>query len=275
MSSKHYGVTGVSDNVELGTGGAKVRSVTDGATKAVEARNNLDNAYVKIRADHPVDPNDVVTLQYLRTKGDVIVTGQINGGSPPAAGVVGRVFVCTTTGGSYTVTRLYYDNGASWTHVGPAEGQSMAVTDALSGGAIEFLADHAYLWDLDSTIWVDLGPSAGSSESKHVVQRSVDIAYTDSGAINVGAQISANGRVTSILISVTTVFNGTAPTLTVGDAGDASRLVAAADVNLKVVGIYTLDVSHKYASLTQVTTTVTPDSSTTGAANVTLLYAEA
>jgi hypothetical protein len=269
MASKNYGLGGVGSSVELGKGGARVKN----SSGVVEARNNADNAYAKIRADHPTGMNDVVTLQYLKTKGDVVVTGQIDGGAPPAAGTPGRVYVCTTTGGGYTVNHLYFDNGASWDDVGPAEGQSMAVTDALSGGAVTFLADHAYLWDTDGTVWVDLGPSAGSA-SKHLVQRTVDIIHT-SGAVNVGAEVSANGRVLTISINVTQAFNGTAPTLTVGDAGDADRFATVDESNLKEAGLYRLDVSHLYSVLTQVTATVVPDGSSAGAANITLTYAEA
>jgi len=270
MATKNYGLVGLGGNVELSKGGARLKNVAG----VIEARNNVDDAYAIVRGDHPTGLNDLVTLQYLKTKGDVIVTGQINGGAPPVAGTPARVFVCTTTGGSYTVKHLYLDDGAAWVDVGPAEGQSMAVTDALTGGAIEFLADHSYLWDSDGSNWNDIGPST-LTESKHLLQRTVDIAYTDTGVVNIGTAVSANGRVLGIWINVTQVFNGTTPTLIVGDAGDTDRFVATTEVDLKTIGLYKLDVSHLYSVLTQVYATVAPDSGTTGAANITLYFAEA
>jgi hypothetical protein len=130
------------------------------------------------------------------------------------------------------------------------------------------------MWDAEGGTWVDIGPSTITA-AKQVLQRTVDIDYTDTGANNVGAAVSANGRVSGIWINVTQVFNGTTPTLTVGDAGDADRFVTTAEVDLKTVGLYKLDASHLYSVSTQVTATLVPDSSTTGAVNVTLHYAEA
>lgn len=270
MATKNYGLVGVGSSVELGKGGARIKS-TGGV---VEARNTGDSAYAILRGAHPVDENDLVTLRYLKTKGDVAVTGQINGGAPPAAGTPGRVFICTTTGGTYTVNYLYYDDGSAWVEVVPSNGQSMVVTVDLTGGAVEFLGDNAYLWDLETTSWVNIGPAV-SSHSKQLQQRTVDIAYTDSGALNVGAAVSANGRVLSVYINVTQVFNGTVPTLIVGDAGDTDRFVLTTEVDLKTVGVYKLDMAHLYSVSTQVIATIAPDGSTTGAANVTLVYAEA
>jgi hypothetical protein len=270
MASKNYGLTGVGSTVELGKGGAKLKNNAG----AVEARNTGDTAFAVLRAGDPSGLDDVVNLRTLKTQGGSPVIGQINGGSPPAAGTPGRLYVCTTTGGAYTVNYVYLDDGAAWVEFAPYAGMTMNVTVDLTGGAIEFTGDHAYMWDADGGSWVDIGPTALSA-TKQVLQRSVDIAYTDSGAINVGAAVSANGRVSGIWVNVTQVFNGTTPTLIVGDAGNTSRLALAAEIDLKTVGLYKLDASHLYSVSTQVTATLVPDSSTTGAVNVTLHYAEA
>jgi len=275
MSSKHYDVNGVSSTVELGKSGAKIRSVTDGSTKAVEARNSADNAYVKVRADHPVDPNDVVTLRYLQTKGAVTVIGQINGGSPPAAGVTGRVYVCTTTGGGYTVKYLYYDNGATWDEIIPPEGLSIMVTDALAGGTIAFSADHAYLWDADGSTWVDIGPAAATSLAKIVKTREVDLVFGSAGSLNVGTVIPIYGRILRVCINVTQAFNGTAPTLTVGDGSDADRFMTVDENNLKSLGCYWIDTFYMMPSETQITATYVADSSSQGAATIFVEWSEA
>lgn len=270
MATKNYGLTGIAGTVELGKGGAKLKN----SSGAVEARDTTDMSYAVVRGADPVGLDDFVTLRAFRTQGGSPVTGQINGGAPPAAGTPGRFYVCTTTGGGYTVKYLYFDNGISWIEFIPAAGKVINVTVDLTGGALEFDGDHAYMWDAEGATWVDIGPSMAPT-SKNVLQRTVDIAYTDSGVINVGAEVSANGRVSGIWINVTQTFNGTTPTLTVGDGGDADRFVTTDEVNLKATGVYKLDASHLYSVLTQVTATLVPDSSTTGAANITLYYAEA
>ena len=269
MTSKNYGLNGIAGTVELGKGGPKVKD----ASGVIEARNNADGAYVKVRADHPVGLNDVVTLQYLKTKGDVVVTGQINGGAPPAAGTPGRVYVCTTTGGGYTVNELYLDNGATWESVGPDEGLSIAVTDALSGGAVEFMADHAYLWDDDGGAWVDIGPS-GMVRTRIIQGRSFDLVFGTGAAFDVGATVPANGRVLRVTVSVTQAFNGSAPTLTIGDAGDADRHMTVAEIDLKTIGTYCANVSHLYSVETQMRGTYVADGSSAGAANILVEYYE-
>lgn len=270
MASKNYGLTGIGSTVELGKGGAKLKNNSG----AIEVRNNGDTVFAILRAADPIGLDDVVNYRTLKIQGGSPVIGQINGGAPPAAGTPGRLFVCTTTGGAYTVKYIYLDDGVAWVEFIPYAGMTINVTVNLTGGAIEFTGDHAYMWDADGSNWIDIGPYA-ATVSKHVMQRSVDIAYTDSGVINVGAAVSANGRVSGVWVNVTQVFNGTAPTLTVGDAGNASRFALAAEIDLKTVGVYKLDASHFYSVSTQVTTTLTPDSSTTGAANITLYFAEA
>jgi hypothetical protein len=267
--SKNYGQTGVASSLELGKGGARVRDNSG----VVEARNNADNALAKVSAADPTDESNLVTLGYLRRNANVSVTGQINGGSPPLPPAVGTMYVCTTSGGSYTVNRLYYSTGSTWEEKIPPEGMTIVVTDALSGGSVEFLADHVYVWDLDGNTWDDIGPAILTS-SKQLRQRSVNFTYT-SGALNVGATVPENGRVLSVTVAVTQIFNGTAPTLIVGDAGDVDRHVASDEVDLKTVGVYVNNVSHLYGSETQITALLVPDSSGTGVGNITVVYAEA
>lgn len=270
MAHKNYEQSGIGSIVELGKGGSKVKENSG----VIEAKNNTDTAFVKIRAAHPVDLNDVVTLQYLKTKGDVIVTGQINGGAPPAAGSAGRVFVCTTTGGSYTVKKLYLDNGVSWDDVGPDEGISIAVTDALTGGAIEFSADHAYLWDADGSTWVDIGPSS-IGLSGTIQCKTLNLAFDSSGSLNIGAALPANATALTVSVNVTQAFNGTSPTITIGDAGDADRLMTAVGNNLKEAALFIAENSYLYSLSTQLTATYVASGSSAGAAQIIVHYLNA
>jgi len=271
MTSKHYDVNGLSGTVELGKGGPKIVD----SSGTIEARDQAGTAFAKLRAGHPVDANDVVTLRYLQTKGAVTVLGQINGGSPPAAGVAGRMYVCTTTGGGYTVKYLYYDNGVTWEEIIPSEGLSIAVTDALTGGTLTFDADHSYLWDADGSTWVDIGPSTASSLAKITKTREVSLVFGSAGTLNVGAVIPIYGRVLRVCVNVTQTFNGTAPTVTVGDSGDADRFMTGAENNLKALGPCWIDTFFMVPAETQITATYTADSSSQGAATIFVEWSEA
>ena len=69
-------------------------------------------------------------------------------------------------------------------------------------------------------------------------------------------------------VVVTTAFNGTAPTLKVGDAGDDDRLMAIADLNLAVPGLYIVSDAVQYAATTPLLATLTAGGSTAGEAVV-------
>lgn len=68
------------------------------------------------------------------------------------------------------------------------------------------------------------------------------------------------------LILVKTAFDGTAPTLTIGDDGDNDRLVEATDVDLKTAGTYAIPTLYEFASQTALKAFLDADSSTVGEA---------
>lgn len=270
MGSRHWDITGVSEDLQLGIGGPRL--IDDAGV--VKVRNLTNTDYARLKAAPPTDENDVVTLKYLRTRADVVVTGQINGGAPPAAGVQGRVFICTTTGGGYLVNRLYYDTGVAWEIIPEIEGLVIRISDALSGGAVEFLADHIYLWDADGAAWVDGGPST-LTLSGVLQRRSVDLAYTDAGVVNVGSALPANARVLGVKLGVTQAFNGAGPTLTVGDAGDADRFMTVDQCDLTEASVQVTDTSHLYSLSTQVTATLSAAGASAGMVNLIVIWAQA
>lgn len=269
MTSKNYGQNGIGTVVEFGKGGAKMQNVAG----VLESRNNANDAFAVFRAATPVNDNDVATKAWVEKRYGVAVTGQIDGGAPPAAGTPGRIYICTTAGGAYTLNYLYRDNGASWEEIIPYEGQVIGVTDALSGGTVEFLADHSYIWDLDNTEWDDIGQSS-STDAKKVEQRTVDIAHTD-GAVNVGAVVPAGAKVLRARVNVTQVFDGATPTVKIGDAVDDDRLMLEAENDLEATGLYVVDVQYTYGASTQIVATVTTSGASQGLANVTVEFANA
>lgn len=266
MSHKNYSQIGIGTNVEIGKNGPRFKDTSG----IVEFKNNADDAYIVVRAADPVADNDIVTLRYVRTQANVIVTGQIDGTSPPAA-VNGAVYVVTTTGGVYTENELWYGEGGSWTAITLLDGMTMRTTTDLTGGNIEFTGDHNYQWDATGGTWVDIGPS--TAEGKKAKNERVDLAFNSSSPLNVGTALPAGARVQWVKVNVTQAFNGTTEsTLSVGDAVDTDRLMTIAEVDLSEVGLYVSTVNYTYSSSTQVIATYVQDSATTGTATIEVLY---
>jgi hypothetical protein len=245
MQSKRYGVTGIGGNVELGKAGPRIKD----SSGVIEHRNAADSAYAITRGAHPVGDNDLVTKRYLETRADVSVTGQINGGSPPAV-VPGAVYIVTTAGGGYSLKELYYGGAAAWEAITVPEGLKIVVTDALTGGTDEYEADTVYVWDADGATWVMIGPAPGVTGVEKNERLTID--YTDVGDNNLGSPIPINGIVNKVIVNVTQAFNGTAPLLNIGDAGDADRLMDEVEIDLTTVGRYVVDCYHLYGAATQV-----------------------
>ena len=87
---------------------------------------------------------------------------------------------------------------------------------------------------------------------------------------NVGAILPTNVRVTSVRINITTPYTGGGVTVTIGDVGDADRLVTVNEVDIVSAGLYQIDLMHNYTSSTQAVAYIT--SATAGAGYVMLDY---
>jgi hypothetical protein len=82
------------------------------------------------------------------------------------------------------------------------------------------------------------------------------------------ATVPADATIGRIGVLVRTPFNGTAPTLEIGDAADADRLVITTDVDLTVAGMTWLDGGHDYAAQTEVLAAIAQGGSTAGDASI-------
>lgn len=253
--SKNHHLEGIGSNVEIGKRGPRIRDNSD----VIEHRNQADDAFVIVRGDHPVGDNDLVTKKYLETRANVIVTGQIDGGSPPAAGTPGRIFICTTAGGSYTLKYLYRDTGSAWEEIVPIEGMVISVTDALTGGTDEYEADHLYLWDADGATWVDLGPSPAVTGVVKTARLTFD--YTDTGA-NLIVTVPSGAIATRVMLNVTQAWDVNQPYVEVGDATDADRLMEEKGNDLAKVELYIADCFYLYGASTAINITLTNNGGT-------------
>lgn len=250
MAHKDYGQKGVASDVELGKGGPRV-IVDTGVPKVTQ---NDGATLEEFKGAAPTTADSFATKEYVDTRAGAPVTGQIDGGSPPSPSD-GVLYICTTAGGSFTEKYLYYRKASAWVEKVPVEGQSIHVTDALTGGNQEYLADHIYVWDADNTEWDDIGPAAAATKTLKSERLSFD--YTDTGVNNVGAALPAAAKVHAVKLNVTQLFDGTTPVVKVGDAVDDDRHMTEAENDLTEVGLFQTEVSHLYGSGTQVTATVT------------------
>jgi hypothetical protein len=159
-----------------------------------------------------------------------------------------------------------------WAVIGPTItiGFGAALPDLGSGPPIIVLADLTQ-------------PADGPWKPQHLVHRVGVQAVTpprsavrvirlnftddDDGAIALES-VPAGALILRATVVVLTAFDGTAPTLDIGDAGDPDRLVAAADVDLKTAGVYELSPGYEYSALTALTAALDIDGSTTGAAAI-------
>lgn len=156
-----------------------------------------------------------------------------------------------------------------WAVIGPTItiGFGAALPDLGSGPPIIVLADLTQ-------------PADGPWKPQHLVHRVGVQAVTpprsavrvirlnftddDDGAIALES-VPAGALILRATVVVRSAFDGTAPTLDIGDAGDPDRLVSPADVDLKTAGVYELSPGYEYSALTALTAALDIDGSTTGA----------
>lgn len=268
---KNYGLSGIYSNVELGKGGPRVMQ----SAGVVSFRNAGDSAYAVVRGAEPSGANDLATKAYVDKLAAVFVKAQMKNDVarlPDDSGLFvpseGDIAIVTTVGASWdTLKVLLVYRGAAWEHLFSGgvtpEGLRMTVTDSISGGTDTYTGDHVYVWDADGSVWVDVGPATALQNVTYGFKAT--LAFGDSSPKTIKA--NATGRAVRVIVNVTTAFDGTAPTLKIGDAGVTDRLMATTEVDLKTIGIYIADCYYTYAT-TNIIATYVQDSSTVGAATI-------
>lgn len=269
----NYGLVGIGGNVELSKGGARLINNAG----VIQARNNANSAYAVIEAAEPTAAAHVATKAYVDRLAAVFIKGQMindvarnyddSGNLTPAEG---DVIIVTTVGTTWdTLKRLVVYRNAAWEYLftgGEPEGLRISMTDNITGGTDTYLGDHVYMWDADGSVWVDVGPAIAASDVQYGYTQ--PLAFGTSSPLTIKA--NATGRAVRVKVQVTTPFDGTAPTLQVGDVGDTDRLMGTAEVNLKVAGLYVAECYYNYSSATDIIATYAADSSTAGAATITV-----
>lgn len=120
--------------------------------------------------------------------------------------------------------------------------------------------------DVATKSYVDGSPAANAAEQLVVIP----LAFGSGATVNSTYALPNNAHVTKVQVQVTTAFDGSAPTVSVGYSGQATKFMATTDNNLTVQGVYTKEQYNPQDSGGSQTVLLTyvADSSTAGAATV-------
>jgi hypothetical protein len=115
--------------------------------------------------------------------------------------------------------------------------------------------------------------TTGTLSAKDSMQyKKVDFTFETSSPFNIGAALPAGADVIGWMVQIDTSFDGTTPTLSIGDAGDDDKIAPAAQIDLETGGLY---VGECWAdeSSTQVIGTLTLSGASQGAGSLLIKYA--
>ena len=110
-----------------------------------------------------------------------------------------------------------------------------------------------------ATVKDALNTLLGLSAAGCVQRAFMSIPYTSSGVVNIGSALPANSIATKVQAHVETEFNGTSPTLKIGDTDLDNRFVAIGDLDLTALDeLLVVPVQKKYTSSKQMIATIVP-----------------
>jgi len=122
--------------------------------------------------------------------------------------------------------------------------------------------------DLTTKAYVDA--AAGSANAVKAIE--ITVSGTP-GNFDSTASLPAGARVIGARVNVTTAYNGTTPTITVGTTASPTGVMTAAESDATTVGLYLADTAFT-ATAVPARAVLAGTGTTTGAATVTLFYVE-
>jgi hypothetical protein len=162
--------------------------------------------------------------------GALVITGQINGGAPPAV-VEGAYYIVTTAGGAYALKSIYLGAGGVWSLVYTAAtmpiDQSIVPSVALAAGTDTYAAETLYFWDSGTSAFVVDGSAAAAAAAAAAAH-----------AANTGAHAIKD---TSLNIEAAGDATKKAHFLATGVTGGQNRALTIPDKDIMLAG--TVDVS--------------------------------
>ncbi|MCB9852756.1 MAG: hypothetical protein H6819_06645 [Phycisphaerales bacterium] len=186
----------------------------------------------------------VFTMQFRNHKCTLASTG------PYGDLVTGINYVWADLTAAPTVTIAF---GAAW-----------PTTPHMKIGTIDMPASGP--WRPDDVVSA-IGWQAAQAHGAALHPIRIDFDYT-SGASVSASTVPAGAIVVPRTVIVHTAFDGSAPAVKVGDAGDDDSLIEEADVDLTTIGKYDIDRAKRFAAATALTAAITQGSSAAGAATI-------
>lgn len=212
----------------------------------------------------------------LIIKGSVVTPAITVGDVPITAstGTTGQVLTINSSGeaefanlpggGTGTTFTMVADHTALLAQT-PADGQITFVTD--DNG----LNEYALYIYVNSTVGWKLISNQDSSAVDADTLGPITFTFNSPVETMINT-VTPQTRFFSIVVNITTAFNGTAPVVTVGDAVDNSRLLTNSDVDLTTVGSYEVIPTYVYSTAEEVNLYLDADGSTQGEFNIVLSY---
>ena len=251
-----------------GTTGVKIAN----NTANLEVKNAANNAFAKARAleiQTSNTINDVPTLLDIQEK---VIQFSFAGATIPAAGTnTGKFGFCHTTGGSYTANDVVYDTGTAY-KVLARESCKAIYTSAAISGTVSLNANGVYGWE--STAYVLKGDGA-ATDTGIVKCIQIPLVFGSGVTVDSTTSIPSGAYVTRVVCLVSTLFNGTAPTVGVTVNGSSPvTIMATADNDLKLANQYEVEdvVSIGATGTGVVRASYTASTSTAGAATIFVFY---
>jgi hypothetical protein len=164
-----------------------------------------------------------------------------------------------------------------------SNGDDITLSAQYTGSALHLVADNtgALEWTVyyrrgvngEVALEGGGGSPAGNLGTTETV-REINLTSADVGSSqNIESPVPAKAHIQQIIVKVNTAFNGTTPSLIVGDAGDDDRLVKTTDsVDLTSVDETHVFRWHKYTSSTQLTALISAPGATQGDVNIIVFY---
>ena len=142
----------------------------------------------------------------------------------------------------------------------PSEGQLVLVADT-GGGEWALYIYTSSAWQLITSL-----------DTSTVDAKSVSVNLTDSSSATTAlTNLTLSARVTSIAITVGTIFTGS-PSLTIGDSSDNDRLMTANEIDLGIADTYIATPAHLYNAGSTINAYYTAGGANAGSATILLTY---
>lgn len=170
----------------------------------------------------------------------------------------------------YTVATLSDRSTIDTTKINP--GDQVYVADNGDGKWAQYIASTISSDSPPVVTWTLIADEDSANSSSSAKTVSVSLTYQTSSPIAI-SDISPNIRVIEISIDVTEQFNSSS-TMSVGDDSDNSRLASSDNIDLTTLGTYMTTPSYQYSGTgeTEINVYMTPGTTSTGAATVTISY---